>query len=270
MIPARPFSVDLGSGTCGAVAAILDAGILAVCGARPIPVPPCPSPPPSSLLSPVVAVILAAAIAHRADLVVLEIGWLYSTGDSVARALAVARHHEVCAVLAALIAHECERAGIPTVTIARRTWAGRLVPGVRGVSNADAGAAALAGLDAESLAHFEGDAGQHCRDALGALRGWLVGAPAKKAAKGRERAKRVDGGEDGGHRYRPKAGIAPSPLRSLILAALSGGPMAAADVNALSPGVAIVVRLMVRDGLVMQPVKRGAYSLPVTAQATQA
>lgn len=187
MTALRPCGLDLGSRACGFVAATTGARV-AVVGALTIPVPECPSPPNVGLLIPVADSIMELVVGHGCDLLVMEMGPFYSSGDSAAKAAAIARNREVFGAIRVLLEAHCARIGIPTATISRQAWAPRLVPGVHGVTSAQAAAAVLEGLTAEELVWFAGDGGQHARDALGALRGHLIGPAAKKV---RERTGRV-------------------------------------------------------------------------------
>lgn len=97
---------------------------------------------------------------------------------------AIAAAHEVCSRLHERIWLLCREAGIPLVTIGRQTWAHRVCPGTKGgITDAMAAEGLRAHVDPTAF-HLLADQDQ--RDAAGALVGWLLGPPKRKA---RERSK---------------------------------------------------------------------------------
>lgn len=169
-------SLDLGSRRIGAVSAPALLPLRPV--GRTIPVDPANIEPVLEHLS---------AILHPAALsaVVLEHAPLYMPpGKSPAGYREIAAAHEVCSRLHERIVLMCRERGIAVVTVARQTWAHRVVPRTRGgITDAMANDGLVAHCDGAALATLED---QDQRDAAGALVGWLLGPP-KKA--GRARAK---------------------------------------------------------------------------------
>lgn len=129
-------------------------------------------------LGPVASQIEAMVASGNVSAVVVEHGPLYLGADwPPAKRVAVAQAHEVASRLHERILTICTGHAIPCHTIARNTWAHRVVPHHQGgVSNDLSNAALPAHVDPEAWGRL---ADQDQRDAAGVLVGYLLGgAPA--------------------------------------------------------------------------------------------
>lgn len=186
--PRRPCAVDLGSGTCGFVAATLETGarVPRVSFAEPLPVD-------VKNTTACAEAILTLISAHGCDCLVVEVGHLFDAG---AATVAIGEALAVCREILGALRLELRRKGVEVHQINRRSWSSRLVPGIKGgITNAMAAEAAVDGLDEASAEHFRGDRRQHMRDALGALRGWMLreeAAEAKAVRAAKPKAPRLD------------------------------------------------------------------------------
>lgn len=129
-------------------------------------------------LAPVASQIGAMVASGNVSAVVVEHGPLYLGADwPPAKRVAVAQAHEVASRLHERILTICAGIEVPCHTIARNTWAHRVVPHHQGgVSNEASNAGLPAHVDPETWGRL---ADQDQRDAVGALVGYLLGgAPA--------------------------------------------------------------------------------------------
>lgn len=161
-------ALDLGSRRCGMLLAL---------PALPLVVPPGGHQTldvDKGDLGPVASQIEAMVASGNVSAVVVEHGPLYLGDDwPPAKRVAVAQAHEVASRLHERILTICETRPIPCHTIARNTWAHRVVPHHQGgVSNEESNAALTARVDPETWARL---ADQDQRDAAGALVGFLLG-----------------------------------------------------------------------------------------------
>lgn len=292
MIASRPIAFDLGSAKIG-VAPAVTAPAFAIARPDVIDVD-------ADDVTSAVEAMLVCLLTHEADAVVLEIGQFYvpkTATPQAARAIAV--NWNVCDKIADRIEQACKRLDppVPVYRIARRSWSCRLVPGVKNASNAEARAAAIAGLSDVESRWFADDRGQHKADALGALRGWIKGPnkPKPRASGTRRRgpsgvvarstgprwtrprrpdiwqrerpAVRHHHEDDGSPRYRARGLVSPTLAHLAIWREVDRrGSLTSAQARehfgTTAPGE---LRVMLRRGMLAQPGGHGAaYVVPGT------
>ncbi len=218
--------LDLGSAKLGAVAAF--AGLpLRVIGAQTLPVDRHSLAPTADHLRAEVDALAAAC--GEVPEIVIEFGALYIPKDASPQAArAMAANHETMSTLLLLIWQAMPGPVYRTATIARRSWSSRVVPHTQGgVTTAASNAGLAAYLD--PAGNWIELADQHRRDAVGAIVGWLLGAPVRESRPWK--AGRIR------KRYKPK----PRPPSPRALAKRAQDAAADALLEAAQARVAAVV-----------------------------